>query len=730
MDGHEELNGVKAEPVVVTRNGNDEDWDFDKWDITNAYGEHDKFFKKVDNSEKAKQKREYLRRSYFRGYSDKMITAKNRYDVNNEANKSHLKQDMDHRDVKGEFLEMDGNNPMMAFATEVSESVNEPPYFETHINESSHGSNIANISQHTFVRFHATVYNKELRRMIRYVFAVGHHGGGLGDDYHSPSTIAVRKQVTYDDVQKGFAFINRYRINRNEDWKLFTTNCNRFAKSVAESMGFQDMAKLHNNVSCVGSFNRIRKAMYKNLASKNKDLQFFSMEQYSKEETVPKKMRFLRGDVQSDPEIIHEMAEMRLENMVGMPVDTSNTFINTIESALLKDLKLNSLEELKQVKDNYNAAVDQNKFIWFKKKKQRQIAIYDAYKAMDDFIKSLYTNEGYGAEIEQIAQKVKTGEIDQKEFEVERDQLRVLAYNQWLGIADNLILATKGLKETSIKALKMKGDIMSYKAMLTNEGDVSTIAHQGFGNYHEYAMDKLEADDIYEEIYHKGKELNKNDKEAVEAALKIVNISEDENLRKKEKNVAANGHFILQRIMDKEGDCIDLLPSKRTVTPVEAITNVFGKIHTELEQKNDNKRLKDYLAMLVDKKVGFSSSSEVMAWCLSQFIIMAVRDLWQIRMKADPLVYEDSDEIKTRTWNLENFWEQLYNDRISQATIKGTDVNLSPEKKVIYSNEPTSLLNGNQLYENEKNIMLELTKHINGIYAKLKTYTDKLFNPA
>ena len=57
MDGHEELNGVKAEPVVVTRNGNDEDWDFDKWDITNAYGEPDKFFKKVDNSEKAKQKR-------------------------------------------------------------------------------------------------------------------------------------------------------------------------------------------------------------------------------------------------------------------------------------------------------------------------------------------------------------------------------------------------------------------------------------------------------------------------------------------------------------------------------------------------------------------------------------------------------------------------------------------------------------------------------------------------
>lgn len=42
-------------------------------DLTNAYESHASFFTDIDTSEKAKNKRESLRRTYFRGYSNKIV---------------------------------------------------------------------------------------------------------------------------------------------------------------------------------------------------------------------------------------------------------------------------------------------------------------------------------------------------------------------------------------------------------------------------------------------------------------------------------------------------------------------------------------------------------------------------------------------------------------------------------------------------------------------------------
>ena len=54
---------------------------FEDPDITNAYREHDVFFQNVDNSQKARQKRANVNRA-FRGYSNKMIADKGKYDAN------------------------------------------------------------------------------------------------------------------------------------------------------------------------------------------------------------------------------------------------------------------------------------------------------------------------------------------------------------------------------------------------------------------------------------------------------------------------------------------------------------------------------------------------------------------------------------------------------------------------------------------------------------------------
>lgn len=736
MDGHEQLNG---------RGQNDNDMDpndplgFEHLDLTNAYEEHDVHFRDIDNSQKARAKREGLRHWFFRNYSDKMTAVKRTYDVNDEKNKTGLKNDMENREVSKGFLEMDADNPMMAFATEVSESVNEPPYFETHINESSHGRNVANISQHSFVRFHATVYNRELRRMIRYVFAVGHHQSGLQNDYGYASTIAMRKEVTYQDVKKGFAFINRYRINRNEDWKLFTTNCNRFAKSVADSMGFHDMSNLHDTVSCVGSFNKIRKAMYQQLVAKNKDLEFFSMEQFSKEEMASMTMPEQKGDVQSDTNTIEGMEVGRKGNTSGVPYQLLLSIENGLANTLIKELKVNSIEDLMHVKEEYESAVGQKKFVWFKKKKQRQIAVYEAYQALKVYAHEMFDNTTYDEYFKELEEQAKEGTISQKEYEMTKDQYRTSIFKKLMLLADNLILATKGLKETSIKALKLKGDIMGYKAMTTNEGDTTTISHQGFGNYHAYALDKFMEEDINDGVYKENEKVDNNDKKANQIAEKMYDLVGRDI--KKEKNIAVNGHFILQRIMEREGTLINMLPDQGSDTPINSISEVFKRISEELEQgAEENQKLRNYIQMLVERKAGYTSSSEVMAWTMVQFVIMAVKDLWKIHMKNHPLRNRDAFNRKEF---IENFFDVLYLERMAQASKKGEKVDnnekldnvdnnakLNEEEKSKYRTQFTGSEFLNSQAGVEKDKVQEIQGYINGIYDKLKVCTDSVLRPA
>lgn len=708
-------------------NNNRAGWDdastFEEQDITNAYEEHNVFFKNVDNSQKAKEKRALLQNLFFRGYSGKMSAPQKKYDVKDKSNQTELKKGMENLEVSRGFLEMDSNNPMMAFANPVSESLSEPPYFETHIYESSHGSNIANVSQHSFVRFHATVYNRELRRMVRYVFAVGHHQRGLVNDYDYPSTIAMRKEVKYSDVQKGFAFINRYRINRNEDWKLFTTNCNRFAKSVAESMGFQDMAKLHDTVSCVSSFKKIHKAMYANLASGNKNLQFFSMEEFSQEEMERMQMPSGKGDVQRDVSMAKGLANDRKSGQVGVPPEVQQSLESGIGRAIAKELRVNSIEDLKKVKDEYDEAVDQKKFVWFKKKKQRQIAIYEAYHVMMDYLKVLNDNKAYEQYLKEPGKN-----ISKEEYEAAKDMFRASIYKNLLVMADDLLLVTKGLKESSVKALKLKGDIMGYKAMVTNEGDVASISNKGFGNYHAYAMDKLMEEDIDAGIYYNEEKINKSDTTMDQAATKIPLFSYGEESLKKEKNLAVNGHFILQRIMEREGDFIDKLPTQYSIMPLAQIAGVFKTIKESLQGgAKDNQRLLSYMQMLVEKKAGYTSSAEVMAWTMVQFIIVAVKDLWKIRSQSAPISDRNSLEKVER---VEGIFNNLYDRRAMQTIEKksmaihsnNSDMNSDSE----YQKKFTKDEKLDELAGRETKKMEEIQKYINDINDQLKEYADSI----
>lgn len=732
---------------------------FEDPDITNAYREHDVFFQNVDNSQKARQKRANANRA-FRDYSNKMIADKGKYDANDAVKNAVLKEGMENRQVTNGFLEISGNNPIMAFANEVSENINEPPYFETHINETSHGSNIANVSQHTFVRFHATVYNKTLGRVMRYVFAVGHHQSGLSNDYHFPSTIAMRKQVTYDDVRKGFAFINRYRINRNEDWKLLTTNCNRFAKSVAESMGFNDMAELHNTVSCVGSFKKIKEAMYRKLASKNNDIEFFSMERFSKDEMESVKLDEQQGDLQSNKNMIRSINVVRNGNMMGISDPNMKGMLALVSNAMFKELKVKSLEELEQVKENYNAAAGQNKHIWFKKKKQRQITVYNAYKVMREFADTMFDeNNEYATYFKGLQEQATKGTIDRKEFEKERDLLRASLYNQFLAIVDDFIFVSQGLKETSIKALKLKGDIMSRKAMITNDGDIATIEHKGFGQYHAHAMDQFLANDMEKGIYTEGQTANQEDVKAEQIASKLAD-SRDAN---KSENIAVNGHFIIQRIINgSEGMLINMLPNKNTDTPMLSIGQVFGIINASLaagEQGGHNQRIENYMQMLVNKGVSYGASAEAMSWTMVQFIIMAVKDLWKIKMKMDPVYSDDEEAVQNYARNMDRFFDALYDTRSTDIQFlavwsdeerkesgfeegeefkRGIMINdhipkmpqKAPKKPLTAEEQRKLQARIAKRDADESKEVDNIIKYINEIYAGLKRYANSVYTPA
>lgn len=732
---------------------------FEDPDITNSYREHDIFFQNIDNSKKARQKRANINRT-FRGYSNKMIADQGKYDANDIVKNAAMKEGMENRAVTNGFLEISGNNPIMAFATEVSENINEPPYFETHINETSHGSNIANISQHSFVRFHATVYNKTLGRIMRYVFAVGHHQRGLLNDYHIPSTIAMRKQVTYDDVRKGFAFINRYRINRSEDWKLLSTNCNRFAKSVAESMGFGDMAELHNTVSCVGSFKKIREAMYQKLASKTNDIQFFSMEQFSKKEMESVDLYEQAGDIQSNQNMVKKIKSARNQNMMGISDMNMKGMLELVLQSMSKELKVKNLAELEQIKENYNEAAGKNKHIWFKKKKQRQIAVYDAYKVMREFALTMFKeNNEYTTYFKGLQAQVEKGKIDRQEFEKERDLLRASLYDQFLAIVDDFIFVSQGLKETSVKALKLKGDIMSRKAMMANDGDIQTIDHKGFGQYHAYAMDQFLTNDMEEGIYTEGQRANQEDVTVDQIASKLADARDAD----KSENIAVNGHFIIQRIINgSEGMLINMLPNKNTDTPMLSIGQVFGIINASLaagEQGGHNQSIENYMQMLVNKNVSYGASAETMSWTMVQFIIMAVKDLWKIKMKMNPVYSDDECAVKNYVSNMDQFFNALYDTRSTDIQFlaiwsdeeraangyapgeefkRGDMINRNipkmPQKapkKPLTEEERRKLQVRIARREAEESTEVDnIIKYINEIYANLKRYANSVYNPA
>ena len=69
------------------------------------------------------------------------------------------------------------------------------------------------------------------------------------------------------------------------------------------------MARLHDTVSCVGSFNKIREAMYERMVSGNKDLEFFSMEELGKKdlESIDKKDQEMEGDIQRESSVVQNM---------------------------------------------------------------------------------------------------------------------------------------------------------------------------------------------------------------------------------------------------------------------------------------------------------------------------------------------------------------------------------------------------------------------------------------
>ena len=113
---------------------------------------------------------------------------------------------------------------------------------------------------------------------------------------------------------------------------------------------------------------------------------------------------------------------------------------NHLRPQLLKDyigqekaketLRIYSIEDLKKVKDEYNEAVDQKKFVWFKKKKQRQIAIYEAYHVMMDYLKVLNDNKAYEQYLKEPGKN-----ISKEEYEAAKDMFRASIYKNLLVLA-------------------------------------------------------------------------------------------------------------------------------------------------------------------------------------------------------------------------------------------------------------------------------------------------------
>lgn len=176
------------------------------------------------------------------------------------------------------FLAMENSNPMMRFAQEIYEGLNQPPSFAVNINAPNE-NNIADMEQHTFATMNATVYNKTENRMVRYCFGVGFHSFGISHNRGGFSAMVARKECTYEDLHKAFAYITKFQYRRNNSWRMFTTNCNNFVRELAELLGMHDIASLMRSVSCVQTYRNMVKAATEQVGTdKYKGIQFYSEE--------------------------------------------------------------------------------------------------------------------------------------------------------------------------------------------------------------------------------------------------------------------------------------------------------------------------------------------------------------------------------------------------------------------------------------------------------------------
>lgn len=199
--------------------------------------------------------------------------------------------------VSNGFLAMENSNPMMRFAEEIYEGLNHPPSFSANISVPNE-NNIADMDQHTYATIHATIYNKTENRMVRYRFGVGLHLTGLEHDWGGSAPMVARKECTYDDLHKAFAYITTFQYKRNTSWRLFSTNCNNFVRELAEIIGMNDIASLMRTTSCVQTYRNMSKAAIEQAKNgKHRGIQFFSEEDLDENNKAMESYKFYDSNV-------------------------------------------------------------------------------------------------------------------------------------------------------------------------------------------------------------------------------------------------------------------------------------------------------------------------------------------------------------------------------------------------------------------------------------------------
>lgn len=161
----------------------------------------------------------------------------------------------------------DASSELADFMEPYPESTQEPPKYESHV-RSPRGSGLALIV-HSFVGLRFTGVHPRTHRIGRYYLRAGFGSqgneeesgykgwqpGGLHNDTYSVAEISVERNTDPEHVNQALKFIPAHAHNSN--YNLLSHNCNHFAREVAQELGFQDIAAMHEGISPTAAYSKM-----------------------------------------------------------------------------------------------------------------------------------------------------------------------------------------------------------------------------------------------------------------------------------------------------------------------------------------------------------------------------------------------------------------------------------------------------------------------------------------